>query len=87
MLKVVVQNSKLSSLDLASRGGWAELWTVLSQTGMHLREISTNTVDDHLLRYLASYSRVERLSLSYPGVENATESDRFADMFFTTILP
>ncbi|KAF4610918.1 hypothetical protein D9613_006547 [Agrocybe pediades] len=90
----------LSHLDLdeASRdallertGNWcsssAEIWDTLREERIRLKEICTDEVNDALLEYLASYSRLERLTLSSATADTASKSDALAIKFYREVLP
>ncbi|KAJ7637852.1 hypothetical protein B0H17DRAFT_1216919 [Mycena rosella] len=85
---VILKNSNLSSLPL--RGGqeeWSQLWTLLRTRQIYLTDVSATYVGDEILAYLGSYSGIERLQLLWVDAGSETTSNRFADVFFETVLP
>ncbi|KAJ7282518.1 hypothetical protein C8J57DRAFT_1295600 [Mycena rebaudengoi] len=63
-----------------------DIWTALKSEAIHLTHISTDTVDDSLLTYLASYCGLEHLMLPHVGSDSEGESNRLAAIFFENSL-
>ncbi|KAJ7155736.1 hypothetical protein C8R46DRAFT_1041092 [Mycena filopes] len=90
--ETILQNRKtLVGLHLMGSGReiFARLASTVGTDGViRLEELTTSGgVASGLLTYLASYSGLRRLKLRYSGGANLIESDRFADIFFETVLP
>ncbi|KDR70944.1 hypothetical protein GALMADRAFT_254550 [Galerina marginata CBS 339.88] len=64
-----------------------EIWIALREERIHLKEISTDEVNDGFLEYLASYSGLEKLTLSSATADTARQSDALAMRFYTEVLP
>lgn len=64
-----------------------EIWNVLRQERIWLKEISTDEVNDAFLEYLASYSGLQRLTLSSATADTAKKSDALAMKFYRDVLP
>ncbi|KAF7324965.1 DUF3844 domain-containing protein [Mycena kentingensis (nom. inval.)] len=75
----------LSSLELAIPTPMesADVWLDLKARAIHLRELTIHYMTAPLLEYLASYSGLERLTLTYP--DHGTESTAVA--FYARVVP
>ncbi|KAJ7139211.1 hypothetical protein C8R44DRAFT_867376 [Mycena epipterygia] len=87
MSQLISKNHTLSSLHLHCPADWSEIWTLLRNERIYLKDLATNVTCDDLLVYLASYSGIERIHLQFRYSDSDIESDRLANIFFDTVLP
>ena len=65
-----------------------DFWPVFSATNIRLREVTVDYVDSHFLDYLGSYSGLERLRLSFNGIQlGKAINDSAAERFYMECLP
>lgn len=64
-----------------------EIWDTLRREGIYLSEVSTDEVSEALLDYLASYSGLKKVTLSFATSPNMTSSDALAIRFYYNVLP
>ncbi|KAJ7697348.1 hypothetical protein B0H17DRAFT_1051970 [Mycena rosella] len=86
--QIVAQSPQLTSLHLLGQVDYSAVGPILTSPkcwGVHLKQLTINTVTSTLLAYLKSYSGLEQLALV--GGEGSREaSDRLADYFFQSVL-
>ncbi|KAJ7654598.1 hypothetical protein DFH06DRAFT_1329864 [Mycena polygramma] len=81
-LSLVVRKSPdLEGFQCPSSDTCPELYTVMQQEGIRLKQVKVRATDSVLLRYLASYSGLERLEIS------AVRDDDDWNTLFGTVLP
>ncbi|KAL0057393.1 hypothetical protein AAF712_015967 [Marasmius tenuissimus] len=65
-----------------------DFWSVFSATNIQLREVTVDYVDRHFLDYLGSYRGLERIRLSFNGIQLGTViNDSAAERFYMECLP
>ncbi|KAJ6489761.1 hypothetical protein C8R45DRAFT_197616 [Mycena sanguinolenta] len=86
LTRLVTNNHGLEAIHLLAPAEWSQFWTTLRVQQMNLIDVATNNVTDDFLRYVGSYSGLQRLTLQYPSADTQTESDQLADRFFDAVL-
>ncbi|KAF7345225.1 hypothetical protein MSAN_01899100 [Mycena sanguinolenta] len=87
LTRLVANTRSLEGLHLLAPAEWSQFWITLREQNMHLTDVATNNVTDDFLRYLGSYSGLQRLTLQYPSASTEAESNRLANHFFGSVLP
>ncbi|KAL0577810.1 hypothetical protein V5O48_004177 [Marasmius crinis-equi] len=65
-----------------------DIWPVLSAANIQLQEVTVDYVDRHLLDYLESYCGLERIRISFNGIQlGSSHSDSVAGRFWMKCLP
>ena len=67
----------------------SEIWTTLREERIQLKEISTDEITSAFLEYIASYSGLEKLTLSFTTARESDEyaSEKLAVKFYNEVLP
>ncbi|KAF8161501.1 hypothetical protein B0H34DRAFT_382189 [Crassisporium funariophilum] len=78
--------SALSMSELAV-SKYDNIWQILSAARIYLKDISVDTMDQHLVNYLMSYSGLEKFSIVYSRWSPVTESNPEAVQFYADALP
>jgi hypothetical protein len=64
-----------------------EIWETLRKEGIYPTRITTDSIDDALLNYLASHPGLEELTFTSANFSNRTKSNELADKFYWRVLP
>ena len=67
----------------------SEIWTTLREERIQLKEISTDEITPAFLEYIASYSGLEKLTLSFTTAreDDVYTSEKLALKFYNEVLP
>ncbi|KAF8161507.1 hypothetical protein B0H34DRAFT_701225 [Crassisporium funariophilum] len=79
----------ISTLSISGQvsSTYENIWLFLSEAGIHLKDISVATMDQHLANYLMSYSGLEKFSLTFDCWSTVAKCNLESARFYADVLP